>query len=100
MILADRPGTDGVVALAWRRMLRARGPTDPALEAFADYWLGRGAAIGRASAAATAPLRLALYQMNATVGDIAGNAERDPRRASRAARDGGRRSSCCSPSWR
>ncbi len=44
-------------------------------------------------------MRLALCQMNATVGDIAGNAAR--------IRDGLRRgvqaaapSSCCSPSWR
>jgi Protein of unknown function (DUF3105) len=44
VILARRPGTDGVVALAWRRMLRAPSPADPALEAFADYWLGRGRA--------------------------------------------------------
>jgi len=42
VILASRPGTEGVVALAWRRSLRAASPTDPALEDFADYWLGRG----------------------------------------------------------
>jgi len=44
VILARRPGTDGVVALAWRRILRAPGPTDPALADFANYWLGRGRA--------------------------------------------------------
>jgi hypothetical protein len=41
VILAYRPGTDGVVALAWRRILRAPSASDPALEDFADYWLGR-----------------------------------------------------------
>ena len=43
VILARQPGTSGVTALAWRRMLRAASPSDPALGAFADYWLGRGA---------------------------------------------------------
>jgi Protein of unknown function (DUF3105) len=43
VILAYRPGTDGVTALAWKRMLRARSAADPALQEFADYWLGRGA---------------------------------------------------------
>jgi hypothetical protein len=42
VILARRPGADGVTALAWRRILRASSASDPALEAFADYWLGRG----------------------------------------------------------
>jgi Protein of unknown function (DUF3105) len=42
VILGYRPGTNGVTALAWRRVLRAPSPTDPALQAFADYWLGRG----------------------------------------------------------
>ncbi|HEU4703067.1 MAG TPA: DUF3105 domain-containing protein [Conexibacter sp.] len=42
VILAYRPGTDGVVALAWRRVLRARSAADPALKEFANYWLGRG----------------------------------------------------------
>jgi hypothetical protein len=41
VILAYRPGTDGVVALAWRRILRAPSASDPALEDFAGYWLGR-----------------------------------------------------------
>jgi len=41
VILARRAGTDGVVALAWRRMLHARSAADPALQDFADYWLGR-----------------------------------------------------------
>lgn len=41
VILARRAGTEGVVALAWRRILRAPSASDPALEDFADYWLGR-----------------------------------------------------------
>jgi hypothetical protein len=44
VILASRPGTRGVVALAWTRMLRATSATDPALGQFAQFWLGRGAA--------------------------------------------------------
>jgi hypothetical protein len=43
VILAYRPGTDGVTALAWKRRLQAPSPADPAIEDFADYWLGRGA---------------------------------------------------------
>jgi hypothetical protein len=31
------------VALAWRRELRATDPADPALRAFVEHWLGRGA---------------------------------------------------------
>jgi hypothetical protein len=42
VVLAFRPGTDGVTALAWRRVLRVPSATDPAIEDFADYWLGRG----------------------------------------------------------
>jgi len=42
VILGRRPGTRGVVALAWRHLLRASDPGDPALRAFADAWLGRG----------------------------------------------------------
>ncbi|HKG37734.1 MAG TPA: DUF3105 domain-containing protein [Conexibacter sp.] len=43
VILAYRPGTDGVTALAWKRLLRAPNASDPAIKDFADYWLGRGA---------------------------------------------------------
>jgi hypothetical protein len=43
VVLGRRPGTRGVVAVAWRRLLRAEGPDDPALREFADFWLGRGA---------------------------------------------------------
>jgi Protein of unknown function (DUF3105) len=44
VILASRPGIQGVIALAWTHMLRVASPTDPALHAFAQFWLGRGAA--------------------------------------------------------
>jgi len=43
VILARRPGTAGVLALAWAHMLRTGDPTDPALRDFAQFWLGRGA---------------------------------------------------------
>jgi Protein of unknown function (DUF3105) len=43
VVLGERPGLDGVVALAWRHMLRAPSASDRALGDFADYWLGRGA---------------------------------------------------------
>jgi hypothetical protein len=43
VILAYRPGTDGVTALAWKRRLQAPNLADPAIEDFTDYWLGRGA---------------------------------------------------------
>jgi hypothetical protein len=42
VILAPRPGTRGVVAAAWRHLLRAPSPTDPALRQFVDAWLGVG----------------------------------------------------------
>jgi hypothetical protein len=42
VILARRPGTDGVVAAAWRRLLRAPDAGDPQLRAFAEAWIGRG----------------------------------------------------------
>jgi Protein of unknown function (DUF3105) len=43
VILARRPGTTGVIALAWTRMLRVKSVSDPALRQFAQQWLGRGA---------------------------------------------------------
>jgi len=43
VVLDFRPHTGGVLALAWRRLLRARSPGDPQLRAFADAWLGKGA---------------------------------------------------------
>jgi hypothetical protein len=42
VVLDRRPGTKGVVALAWRRMLRVPSVSDPRLKAFADAWLGNG----------------------------------------------------------
>jgi len=42
VILARRTGTAGVVAAAWRRLLRTASPTDPALRRFVDVWLGIG----------------------------------------------------------
>jgi len=43
VILDYRPETGGVVALAWRRMLRTSAADDPKLQQFADAWLGKGA---------------------------------------------------------
>ncbi len=43
VILARRPGTAGIVAVAWRHLLRAPSPRDPALKTFAEDWLGEGA---------------------------------------------------------
>jgi len=42
VILARRPGTRGVIAAAWRHLLRVPSPTDPALRQFVDAWLGVG----------------------------------------------------------
>ncbi len=47
VILAHRPQTNGIVALAWTHMLRVRHPSDPQLPPFIDYWLGRGAPVSR-----------------------------------------------------
>jgi hypothetical protein len=43
VILGYRSGMHGATALAWRHVLRTPSPSDPALQAFTDYWLGRGA---------------------------------------------------------
>ncbi len=43
VVLARRPGTTGVIGLAWAHMVHVRSPTDPTLRSFAQYWLGRGA---------------------------------------------------------
>lgn len=43
VILARRPGTAGLIALAWTRMLRVSSARDPLLRQFAQQWLGRGA---------------------------------------------------------
>jgi hypothetical protein len=42
VILTRRPGTGGVIGLAWAHMLRARAVSDPRLREFAAFWLGRG----------------------------------------------------------
>jgi hypothetical protein len=42
VILGRRPGTNGVVALAWTHMLRTSSAPD--LRGFAQFWLSRGAA--------------------------------------------------------
>jgi hypothetical protein len=41
VILARRPGVTGVIALAWRRILRVSDPTDPRLFDFVNAWLGQ-----------------------------------------------------------
>ncbi len=43
LIFAYRPGTNGLIGLAWAHMIRTTSPTDPMLKVFAQYWLGRGA---------------------------------------------------------
>jgi uncharacterized protein DUF3105 len=43
ILLVPRPHTHGVLAAAWRRLLRASGPQDPRLREFAEAWLGQGA---------------------------------------------------------
>ena len=42
VILAPRRGAGPATALAWKRILRADDPADPALREFAEFWLGRG----------------------------------------------------------
>ena len=43
IVLDHRPGAAGVVALAWRRLLRVKAANDPRLREFAQSWLGHGA---------------------------------------------------------
>ena len=43
LILAPRPGTSGLVALAWAHLLRTGSASDPGLGQFITFWLGRGA---------------------------------------------------------
>ena len=43
VILARRPGTDGIIALAWTRMLRQNPIYPTTLGQFVRSWLGRGA---------------------------------------------------------
>jgi hypothetical protein len=42
VILARRPGTKGIAALAWRHLLRASAADDPEVRRFAEFWLGQG----------------------------------------------------------
>jgi hypothetical protein len=43
VVLGRRPGTNGVIALAWRHLLHVPTPTDPSLRTFAEFWLEGGA---------------------------------------------------------
>jgi hypothetical protein len=43
VILARRPGTSGLVGLAWTHLVHVASVHDPLLRAFIGYWLGRGA---------------------------------------------------------
>jgi hypothetical protein len=43
VIVAPRPGTNGLMAAAWTHLLQVNGPTDPQLRDFVSFWLGRGA---------------------------------------------------------
>lgn len=43
VILTRRPGTRGVVGLAWAHLIQVASPTAPSLRQFIQYWLGRGA---------------------------------------------------------
>jgi Protein of unknown function (DUF3105) len=43
VILARRPGTKGLIGLAWAHKLRVSVANDGPLRPFTDYWLGRGA---------------------------------------------------------
>ena len=44
VILARRPGTSGLLAVAWTRIVSVRSAADPRLRSFILLWLGRGAA--------------------------------------------------------
>jgi hypothetical protein len=43
VILSPRPGTSGLIALAWTRMLHLESTADPLLRTFIEFWLGKGA---------------------------------------------------------
>jgi len=43
VILARRPGTNGVIGLAWTRLVHVRAASDPALRSFLLFTLGQGA---------------------------------------------------------
>lgn len=46
VILARRPGTTGLIGLAWAHMVRVARAQDPLLRQFAGFWLARGAPRG------------------------------------------------------
>ncbi|HSO99492.1 MAG TPA: DUF3105 domain-containing protein [Solirubrobacteraceae bacterium] len=46
VVLDRRPGTSGVIALAWTRMLHVASAADPRLREFTGQWLGRQASGG------------------------------------------------------
>lgn len=46
VILARRPGTRGLLGLAWAHAITVAGPTDRRLRTFIQFWLGRGAPRG------------------------------------------------------
>ena len=68
--LSARSPSPACAAIAGARLAAsaaaATDPRDPALRDFVEYWLGP-------DRADRAPMRIALAQINATVGDIAGN---------------------------
>jgi hypothetical protein len=43
VILAPRPGTAGILAVAWAHLLRVGRASDPLLREYVGFWLGRGA---------------------------------------------------------
>ncbi len=46
VILARRPGTTGILGIAWTRLVRVSSAADPLLGSFARFALGRGAPSG------------------------------------------------------
>jgi hypothetical protein len=46
VILARRTGTNGLIGLAWTRLVHVRTLDDPSLRSFVIFWLGRGASSG------------------------------------------------------
>ena len=78
-----------VVALSSDRRLDGNGYDDPRVREFIEYWLGREAGNGSVVAQhVAAPLRIALAQFDAVVGDVAGNEARIAELIEQA-RDGG-----------
>ena len=43
VILARRPGTAGLIGLAWTHMVRVSAADDPLLREFSQFWVGKGA---------------------------------------------------------